>query len=104
VIAVGARDLFDAYQEDEEEADKLFKDKILEVTGPVAWSRSVFGEYYIVFGGGGLLMSAWGVQCAMKDKTDPRLLKIKKKDLVKVRGRCEGFKMDVILKECVLVD
>jgi len=103
VIAVGARDLFDAYQDDEKEADKLFKDKILEVVGSVAWSRSVFGNYYVVFGSSSFI-SAWGVQCAMKDKTDPRLSKIKKGDRVKIRGRCEGFTMDVILKECMLVD
>ncbi len=29
---------------------------------------------------------------------------IKKGDVVRVRGRLEGFRMDVIMKECVLVD
>ncbi len=59
VIGVGARDLFDLYQSDEEEADKLFKGKTLEVTGPVSMSRRVLGDYYVVFGSSSFI-SAWG--------------------------------------------
>ncbi len=103
VIAIGARELYDAYVEDEQAADRQYKDKILEVSGKVTMKRPLFGACYIVLGST-TLMSTWAVDCVFTDTTDPRLVKVARGDKVRIRGRCEGLELDIILKECRLID
>ncbi|MFH0846779.1 MAG: hypothetical protein V1894_01810 [Chloroflexota bacterium] len=102
VTLIGARELFDAYTEDVEAADRKYKGKVLEVVGKVKMNRSLFGSRYIVLGSTGL-MSTWAVDCLFTDTTNPRLDEVKKEDIARIRGKCEGLELDVILKECKLI-
>lgn len=103
VTLIGAKELFDAYAEDAEAADRKYKDKILEVNGRVTVNRSLFGTHYVVLGSTNF-MSTWAVDCVFTDTTDPRLGEVVRGDIARIRGRCEGLELDVILKECRLID
>jgi hypothetical protein len=102
-IAVKAVDLYQAYYHDTATADELYLDKLLEVTGEVSVSRNVLGTFYIILGHESMF-DVWGIQCAMKDANDTRLYKLEKGDEVTIRGYCEGYSVDVVLQECVLVE
>lgn len=100
-IKITASDLYQAYLDDEVAADELYRDKLLEVTGEVAVSRNVLGTFYVILGQESLF-EVWGIQCAMRDARDPGLYELEKGDEVTIRGYCDGYRVDVVLKECVL--
>ena len=100
---IKAADLYQAYNDDETAADELYLDKLLEVTGEVSVSRNVLGTFYVILGQESLF-DVWGIQCTMRDINDARLYELKKGDEVTIRGYCDGYRVDVVLRDCVLVE
>lgn len=49
------------------------------------------------------ILNSWGVQCVFNNTRDARLYKAEKKQIVTVKGRCDGLQQDVVLRDCQLI-
>jgi hypothetical protein len=101
---VTAEELCLAYREDKVAADKKFADKILEVTGVV--DRVVVNDihdiYYVI------LASAekrreWNVRCTFDKKHAPSLDRLTAGQAVTVQGKYDGYKINILMRDCVLL-
>lgn len=95
-IQLTSGNLLNAFLENENDANTLYLDKIIEVSGLIA-SINKEGEVVTVKLESEDLMSA--VICEMGDGYSNEL---KEGDQVKIKGQCTGFLMDVILVKCVI--
>ncbi len=101
---ITVEELYLAYSADEVAADAKFTDKILKVTGVVdrITVNDVHGIYYIV------LASAekkeqWNVRCMFDRKYGAQLNRLAAGQTVTVRGKYDGYKANILMKDCVLV-
>jgi hypothetical protein len=99
-VQVTAAQLAKAYEDDEDRADRLYKNKVLEVTGTLD-EVDFTGETYTV------LLKAGPddtVNCefAKDPDTRARLVRLKPGDTVRIRGKCLGE--FATLEACVLVE
>ena len=101
---ITVEELYLAYSADEVAADAKFTDKILKVTGVVdrITVNDVHGIYYII------LASAekkeqWNVRCTFDKKYGPQLNRLAAGQTVTVRGEYNGYKANILMKDCVLV-
>ncbi len=85
-------------------ADAKFADKTLTVAGVVdrITVNDIHGIYYIV------LASAekkeqWNVRCTFDRKHGPQLNRLTTGQTVTVRGKYDGYKLNILMKDCVLV-
>lgn len=101
--AITAEELYGDYQNDETAADTKYKGNMIEVSGRVAVIGDIFGALRVLLSTGGMFQTM-SVQCIFTEKNDERLFQVVKGDEVTIRGRVEEFKLDVILRDCVLVD
>jgi tRNA_anti-like len=93
-IKIPANDLFDAYLKNEQEANTLYLEKILEVTGEIM-NVSVNAEGSTVV----LLKtkdSMFGVNCTLEQKA----IVMKEGEQVTLKGICTGYLTDVVLIRC----
>ena len=93
-----------AYREDKIAADKKFTDKILEVTGVV--DRVVVNDihdiYYVI------LASAegrreWHIRCTFDKKQAPELNRLTAGQVVTVQGKYDGYKINILMRDCALL-
>ena len=101
-VIIDATEFFNTYEEDEEAANKIYLDKLVQVEGVVA---EVFanntGELNIILKEEGDFA---GVSCSFIPAEQEKITKLETGDLVKVKGFCSGMLMDVVLNRCVLVE
>ena len=101
-IIIDATKFFSTYEEDEEAANKVYLDKLIQVEGKVA---EIFannaGELNIILKEEGGFA---GVSCSFIPKEQEKLAKLIAGDHVKIKGFCTGMLMDVVLNRCVLVN
>ncbi len=97
-------ELYSAYSADEVAADTKFTNKSLTVTGVVdrITVNDVHNIYYII------LASAekkeqWNVRCTFDKKYGPQLNRLTAGQTVTVRGKYNGYKANILMKDCVLV-
>ncbi|QHT66326.1 hypothetical protein GXP67_06470 [Rhodocytophaga rosea] len=99
--AVKSVALFGAYETDENRADSLYLNKVLQVEGKV---EKIFqnekGELTLVLTGNEM----FGISCTMADSEKEKLQHIKPGGEAKLKGLCNGMLMDVVLVKCVLVE
>jgi hypothetical protein len=99
-LKVTAAQFYKAYEDDEDRADRRYKNKVLEVTGTFH-EVDFTGEAYVV------LLRAGGegdtVDCefAKNPQTRARLVRLKPGDTVTIRGKCLGGGSTI--EACVLV-
>jgi hypothetical protein len=99
--AVKSVALFGAYETDEEKADSLYNNKVIQVEGKVEnILQNEQGETTLVLTGNEL----FGISCTMADSEKEKLKKIKTGSEVKLKGLCNGMLMDVVLVKCVLIE
>jgi len=95
-IEITASDLMQVYQRNEESANGLYLDKVLEVSGIVADTTTNQNGKQIV-----LLETndaMFGISCTMKNK----LTNISPNQPITIKGFCKGYLSDVVLTECVV--
>lgn len=108
---LAASELTAAFMESEEEANKKFLGKILEVSGEVSEIIEEEGSYGLILNGG----SDGSVYCAFSDesqmesqmesRTEPGTgSPVEVGQKIKVKGVCSGFLMDVVLNDCVIIN
>jgi hypothetical protein len=103
-IQVTAAQFYRAYDEDDEQADRVYKDKIIELTGTVdeVDTDDENGPTYTVYLRGGRRDSVVNCEFLKSPDVRARLGQLKKGDTVRIRGKCPGG--DSGLEGCVLVE
>ncbi len=96
-IAITATELCRKYSNNEVEANKLYLNKALEVTGTVTdISKNQDGQVVVTILGDEATIE---VQCTMRDKD----IQIDNGKVITVKGFCSGNTMfDVLLTDCIL--
>jgi hypothetical protein len=95
-----AKELFTAYELNEEKSDQLYMGRVIEVSGTIK-SIDKNGQTSINLDIGSDLNR---VSCEMEPESFADLDKtIKKGDQVTIRGNCAGMLMDVVLQRCVII-
>jgi len=104
MIEVTAGQLYSVYSADEAAADTKLKNKILKVTGVI--DRIVVNDthnvYYV------MLTSAekkkeWNVRCTVDRKYVPELHRLTTGQAVTVQGEYNGYKRNILVKDCIIV-
>jgi hypothetical protein len=93
---ISADELFDAFNEDETEALRKYENKVIAVSGKVDRIKLDSGRANVILHAENAM--AGGINCSFKEA----LKGIEKGDQVTIKGRCQGFLMDVILNNCYL--
>lgn len=98
-ISITSVDLFNAFQKDEKAFNLEYLNKIVEVKGKVTGVKEKEGITTIALASEDMM---FGVNCQMAGSAEG-LGKIKKGDVVSIKGQCDGALMDVVLTKCVIV-
>jgi hypothetical protein len=94
-VEIAAADLFKAFSENEQKANGLYLDKVIEVTGKVTEVKNnQSGQQVVVLE---TTDPIFGVSCTLKT-VDPSL---QAGAPVTLKGFCSGYLSDVVLRECV---
>ena len=91
-----ANELFDAFDTNETEALSKYSEKIIAVTGEVADIKESTEKYNIILKADNAMIG--GINCAFTEKQ--KNITIGKS--VTIKGRCQGFLMNVVLNNCFL--
>jgi len=96
--------LYSAFSTDEAAADARFTDKTLTVTGVVdrITVNDIHGIYYII------LASAekkeqWNIRCTFDRKYGAQLNRLTAGQTVTAQGKYDGYKLNILMRDCVLV-
>ncbi|MDX1684131.1 MAG: hypothetical protein R3275_02785 [Saprospiraceae bacterium] len=96
--SVTADELYSEFNQNEKEALKKYQDKVIEVSGTVLRTKVDSTQFNIILKAEGSLTG--GVNCALRDMdADPP----SKGNQITLKGRCQGYLMDVVINNCVLV-
>lgn len=97
-----ARELVALYSREEKQANDLYLDQVLEVTGPVGEILTgSSGESTLILREEGEM---FGVSCTL-DGSQPEVVRqLAQGQTVTVKGLCTGMLMDVVLVRCVLLE
>lgn len=98
-IAISAGDLFTAFEEDETNANTAYTDKVVAVTGVVIDVKQSDEAPTVILE---TTSAMGGILCTMYPSENSKLASLKQGDSVTIKGKCTGFLMDVVLKECVI--
>jgi len=103
-IEITVEELCSAYRVDKVAADAKFTNKILTVTGVVGRMvvNDIHDVYYII------LTSAekkeeWNVRCKFDKKHAPKLNRLTAGQTVTTQGKYDGYKINILIRDCVLV-
>lgn len=104
LIEVGIEGLYSVFTADREAADARYKNKMIKVTGLLY--RTVINENldvaYII------LTSAkkygeWKVSCTFSKEREGELRRLTTQQMVTVQGKYDGYRVNVQMRDCVLV-
>lgn len=95
-ITVDAEKLANAFTGNEQQANALYLNQVLDVQGTVAEvSQNQDGHTVITFGVSDPLS---GVQCTMRD----RQVKAEPGQTITIKGFCNGYTVVVLLSDCII--
>ncbi|MDR0519512.1 MAG: OB-fold putative lipoprotein [Clostridiales Family XIII bacterium] len=99
-IQISAKDLMDAYDENEVAADEKYKGKVLQVKGVVnSVATDIMDELYVTLDNGAEL-EIISVQCYFNEDKKDAIAKLKKGDEITIEGTCTGYLINVLLEDC----
>ena len=101
---ITVEELYSAYSVDEVAADEKFTDKILKVTGVVdrITVNDVHNIYYIILASDEK-KEQWNVRCTFDKKYGPQLNRLTTGQTVTAQGKYDGYKVNILMRDCVLV-
>lgn len=101
-VSVSASDLYKQYDENEVSADKLYKDKLLQLSGVIDSVTVTLGQIQVIVTDG----QEWSwvmVYCNFEDAQSDTVSTLKKGDNVVIQGRCRGKALTPALDDCAIV-
>ena len=99
-VTLQADALVKAFSDNETQADSMYLDKIISVSGTVIGMETDSQGIYTIMLDGKNDMS--NVSCQMDERHNNDAASIKKGDAVTMKGTCTGILMDVVLNRCVI--
>jgi tRNA_anti-like len=99
-VIIDAGSLYQDYQKDEASSDKKYLDKIIQVNGTVTEVEQTDSSVSIELSGTG----TGGVNCSIINADRKKMDVPQKGSLVKIKGRCSGFLMDVNIVDCTIMN
>jgi hypothetical protein len=93
-------DLFNQFKEDDGQALKKYRGKVLEVNGSIQTIELDAAHATIILANEG---DFYGVNCSFNAKQLVGLDKLVVGELVTIKGECQGYIDDVILSNCTLL-
>lgn len=100
IAELTAKELYEAYSTNAKASDRLYKGKIVVVSGNI---KNVNKEFN---GGSSVMMDAnsngSGVVCYFAPEHEKKLKEISLREEVTIRGKCEGCDVSVTLRGCIL--
>ena len=97
-VQITALALMDAYVTNENSADDLYLDRIVQVSGEIREVQEQNGEINVILDTGNPLS---GVICEMESN---KYKGLKSGQMVNIKGYCTGYLMDVVLTKCVVLN
>lgn len=91
-----ADEVFNSFDSNEDEASKKYIGKVIKVTGKVISKKEADNQYTITLEAENAI--AGGINCSFRE--NPGI--IEKETMITVKGRCQGFLMNVVLNNCIL--
>jgi hypothetical protein len=101
VASMAASDLYGLYSNYEDSANKKYLGKILEITGRVVEIENQQDTLLTILLGDS--SQSGRVSCLIDKKQNAAAKKILVGDVLKLKGICTGYLMDVELNRCVIV-
>lgn len=100
-IKITATELYSAYEANEIAADAAYKGNLLEVTGTLgSIAKDIFDNPYLAL----KTQNAFGsVHCQLKDSEQAKAADLKTGSRITVRGQGDGKMLNVIMKNCQIV-
>lgn len=99
-VKTNAQELFEAFESDESAANKQYLNKVLEIQGQVlSMKSSDTGKYYLELE----TMGFGVVKCTMEESFDPNG-KDWSGEIIKVKGECLGYLLDVQIGEAIIIE
>lgn len=92
-------ELYDAFDQNEADATSKYQGKVIEVKGSVARTKQDESQLNVILQAQNSMTG--GVNCSMRDLTQEAPAK---GDVVTIRGECQGYLMDVVLNNCVIIE
>jgi len=101
---ITVEELYSAFSADEMAADAKFTDKTLKVTGVVdrITVNDVHDIYYIILASDEK-KEQWNVRCTFGKKHGPQLNRLTTGQAVTAQGKYDGYKANILMRDCVLV-
>jgi len=101
-IVITADDLFAAYDTNEVAADKQYKGKVLKITGTIQdIGKDILDDTYITLDTGDFIYS---IQCYFKNNQLDAVAALAKDQEVTLIGTCNGQTLNVVIKNCVIIE
>ncbi len=88
------------FENNESEANTKYLEKVIEVKGTIANIEQAAEQTIVTLA---TTESMGGVMCYLPHATNQYLEKLNVADVVKIKGVCTGYLMDVVLVKCVLI-
>lgn len=99
-IKITARELYAKYEANEIQADELYKNKVLEVSGVIgSIGKDILDDPYVALKTDGIISS---IQCMLADSEKAKASQLKKEQLIVMEGKNSGKLGNVILRNCVI--
>lgn len=92
-----ADELYSAFETNEKEALKKYEGKVIQLSGKIVELNKSEKSNNLTLEAEGAMMG--GVNCTFRELDDD----LKLGDSIRLKGRCQGFLMNVVLNNCVLV-
>ena len=96
--SLAAKELYEAFQQDEKKANQQFLEKVIEVTGTVDNVQATDSTISLVLTAGEM----GGINCSVRKTNSSEETIPTKGENIKVKGRCIGFLMDVNLTDAII--
>ncbi|MEO8116698.1 MAG: hypothetical protein ABI653_03560 [Bacteroidota bacterium] len=97
-IHISAEKLYSDFKNDENKANEMYLDKVIEVSGKIATVSKQSSQYIILLDA----TSTGGINCLMLDDSSA-IAQLKPAGDITIKGKCTGFLIDVNLNDCVLI-
>lgn len=102
VIEISAEQLFLDYEENEISADKKYEGKKLKITGKINnIGKDILDDIYITLDTGHVIIS---VQCYFAAGEEDKVADLKTGEMITLIGKCDGKTLNIILKQCEIVE
>lgn len=104
-LSISAKELFEAYDDNEVKADEKYKGKMMKISGTISdIGKDIMDESYITLKSSSSSYEVLSVQCMFSDETEAKKLgDLKKGDKVKIIGECDGVTINVLIKDCKII-